>query len=151
MNEAIIENWNKTVQMNDDVYLLGDIMLNDNEQGLKCLKSLKGNIHICIGNHDTDARIDLFNQCYNVVEIEYAYRLKAGNFRYFLTHYPTLVGNYDDDKIPTRQLYNLCGHSHTKDCFADWDKGRIIHTEMDTNNCTPWNIDEISFKITKVI
>jgi len=143
MNDAIIENWNSIVNPADDVYLLGDVMLSDNEQGLKCLKALKGNIHICVGNHDTDERIKLYNSCYNVVEIEYAYRFKVDKWRFFATHFPTLVGNYDDEKIPTRQLYNLCGHTHTKDMFLDWDKGRIIHTEMDTNNCRPWNINEI--------
>jgi len=143
MNDAIVENWNKLVGISDDVYLLGDIMLNDNTQGLKCLKALKGNIHIALGNHDSDARIALYNQCYNVVEIEYAYRLKCGNWRFYATHYPTLVSNYNDDKAPTRHLYNICGHSHTKDIWTDWDKGCIFHCEMDTNYCTPWNVEEI--------
>ena len=57
MNEAIIENWNSVVDMEDDVYCLGDIMLNDNDLGIKCLKSLKGKIHIIRGNHCTNARV----------------------------------------------------------------------------------------------
>ena len=66
MNSAIIKNWNNVINYDDDVYILGDIMLNDNIEGLKCLESLKGKIHIIIGNHDTDARIKSYNNCYNV-------------------------------------------------------------------------------------
>ena len=69
MNGAIVENWNKTVNTEDDVYLLGDVMLGDNEYGLTCLKQLKGNIHIVRGNHDTNTRMELYNKCWNVVEI----------------------------------------------------------------------------------
>ena len=50
-DEMIIHNWNEVVGPNDDVYHLGDVMLNDNEHGLECLKRLNGKIHITIGNH----------------------------------------------------------------------------------------------------
>ena len=68
-DKTIINNWNSLVDNNDEVYLLGDIMLGDNEYGLKCLKQLKGKIHIIRGNHCTDARMQLYSQCWNVVEI----------------------------------------------------------------------------------
>lgn len=58
MNETLIKNWNTVIKMDDDVYLLGDLMLNDNETGLKCIKQLKGSIHIVLGNHDTKERIE---------------------------------------------------------------------------------------------
>ena len=48
MNEAIIANWNKVVQPEDDIYLLGDVMLGNNEAGIKLLKNLKGSIHIIL-------------------------------------------------------------------------------------------------------
>ena len=34
MNEAIVKNWNSIIQPEDDVYVLGDLMLNDNDRGL---------------------------------------------------------------------------------------------------------------------
>ena len=40
------------------------------------LKRLNGRIHIIIGNHDTDTRIDLYKQCPNVVSVDYSLRLK---------------------------------------------------------------------------
>ena len=69
---AIIENWNSVVAPNDEVYHLGDVMLGDNEHGIECLKKLNGKIHILIGNHDTDTRIELYSQCPNVVSIDCA-------------------------------------------------------------------------------
>lgn len=71
---AIIENWNSIVDPDDEVYHLGDVMLGDNEHGIKCLEQLNGRIHILIGNHDTDTRIQLYRQCKNVVSIDYALR-----------------------------------------------------------------------------
>ena len=43
---AIIEKWNSIVDPCDEVYHLGDIMLGDNEYGMKCLEQLNGRIHI---------------------------------------------------------------------------------------------------------
>jgi calcineurin-like phosphoesterase family protein len=48
MNQTIIKNYNSVVQPNDDVYCVGDCILNDNEEGIKCIKQLKGKIHIVI-------------------------------------------------------------------------------------------------------
>lgn len=143
MNESIVENWNHIVQPEDDVYVLGDLMLNDNDQGLKLIKSLKGTLHVVLGNHDTDARIALYSNCYNIAEINFAYRLKVGHYRCFLTHYPTLCGNLDDGKALGQHTINLCGHTHTKDKFADWDKGIIYHCELDAHDNKPVAIDTI--------
>ena len=148
MNETIVKNWNSVVNPEDDVYLLGDIMLNDNETGIKLLKSLKGNIHIIRGNHCTDARVQLYSQCWNVVEIMgYADILKYNGYRFYLSHYPTIVSNYDDDKPLKAKVINVCGHQHTQDPFVDWNKGIIFHAEVDSNNCYPWNIEDIIQKI----
>lgn len=127
--------------MEDDVYILGDLMLNDNDTGIKLLKSLKGKIHIILGNHDTDARVELYNNCYNVVEICYATIIKYGKYHFYLSHYPTLTAN--KEKHLSECLINLCGHTHTPDKWADWDKGIIYHVECDAHNCTPVLIDDI--------
>lgn len=44
MNKEIIKRHNEVVNPEDIVYCLGDCMLNDNEEGLKCLSQLNGNI-----------------------------------------------------------------------------------------------------------
>lgn len=153
MNKDIIKNWNERVQPNDDVYLLGDIMLNDNEEGLKCLKALKGRIHIVLGNHDSKARAELYKSCYNVVEVERAIQLKAEGYTFYLTHYPTLTDNFDEEnhKPLGNRVINLCGHSHTKDKFKDMDKGLIYHVEFDAHDNAPVDIKTVIYDIKKYI
>ena len=142
-DKQIIENWNSIVQPDDEIYHLGDIMLGDNEYGISCLKQLKGQIHIIRGNHDTDTRMALYDKCWNIVEITEGQFFKYGKYHFYLSHYPCLTSNYDDNKPLKAKVINLCGHTHTQDPFYDWDKGIIFHVEMDTNNNTPWLIDDI--------
>ena len=143
MNKEIIKRWNSVVNYDDTVYVLGDCMLNDNIEGLKCLKQLKGNIFIAIGNHDTDARISLYQNCYNVKDVQMAYRIKHNNQTYYLSHYPTIASNHDEDKPLSRRVINLCGHVHTRDRFCDMDKGLIYHCELDAHDCYPVKIEDI--------
>lgn len=150
-DKAIIKNWNEFIQMEDEVYLLGDAMLGDNDYGLSCLKQLKGNIHIIRGNHDSNTRMELYNKCHNIVEITEGQFLNYKNYHFYLSHYPCLCGNLDDDKPLKARMISLCGHSHVKDPFADWDRGLIFHCEMDTNNCTPWLLDDVIEKIKETI
>ena len=72
-----------------------------------------------------------------------AERIKYKNYNIFLSHYPTLTANHDNGKSLKHKTINICGHSHTKDPFADWDKGCIFHAELDTNNNKPWLLDDI--------
>ena len=51
MDNAIIENWNRKVTNNDDVYILGDFSYKS-EDPIEYLKKLNGRKHLIIGNHD---------------------------------------------------------------------------------------------------
>lgn len=147
MNNAIIARHNAIVQPGDDVYCLGDCMLGNNEAGLSCIKQLKGNIHIIRGNHDTDTRMELYQNCYNIVEVCEAKYLKYDGVSFFLCHYPCITSNYDDNKPLKARIVNLCGHSHTKNKFQDIDKGTIYHVEVDSHGCTPVLLDIILLDI----
>lgn len=149
-DEAIIKRWNSVVNPEDEVYVLGDIMLGNNIYGLKCLKSLKGKLHIIFGNHDTDTRKQMYSECYNVVDCAYANLITFNKWKFFLSHYPTLTANNDDDGKPiSKKVINLCGHIHTKDPFYDWERGLIYHCEMDAHNCTPILLEDIIEDIKK--
>ena len=93
---TIIKNWNKKISSEDEVYLLGDVMLNDDEHGLECIKQLNGKIHLILGNHDTQNRILLYKNCSNIIEITFATELKINKNYFFLCHYPVITANYDD-------------------------------------------------------
>lgn len=151
MNETIIRNWNSMIDENDDCYVLGDIMLGDNTQGLKCLKQLRGHIHIIRGNHDTASRIPLYESCYNVVKVSNAEYIKAEGYNFYLFHYPTITANLDDGAPIKARVINLCGHSHIKNRFKDMDKGLIYHVEIDCHNNFPISFDEILFDINHFI
>jgi len=143
MNDAIVKNHNEIVNEDDDVYVLGDCMLNDNEAGIELIKSLKGKIHVILGNHDTNARAALYRNCDNIVEVCYATVLRYRAYMFYLSHYPTMCGNHDADKPMERKVINLCGHTHTTDRFADWDNGLIYHVEVDAHECKPVLLDDI--------
>ena len=93
-DEQIIKNWNEIITDEDDVYILGDLMLNDNESGIEKLKQLKGKIHIILGNHDSAVRQEIYKTLFD--EVLYATMIKVGKQYYFLTHYPSITSNYDD-------------------------------------------------------
>lgn len=143
MNDAIIENWNNTVDTEDDVYVLGDLMLGDNEAGIKMIKQLKGKIHVILGNHDTVSRKALYEECYNVVDVKYADVIKFNGYTFYLSHYPTMTSNHDDEKPLKAKIISLCGHSHYSNKFKDMDKGIIYHVEMESHNNMPISLETI--------
>ena len=141
MDRAIFVNWNNIVEPTDDIYLLGDVMLNDNDTGIWFLERLKGKVHIVIGNHDTDNRIKLYKECQNVVEVELALRLKYNGYHFFLTHYPCMTGNLEKESLK-QVTCNLFGHTHQQTNFYQ-DIPFMYHVGVDSHNCTPVPIDTI--------
>lgn len=136
MNEMIIENWNKTVAPEDDVYLLGDVMLGNNEIGIKLLKNLKGSIHIIRGNHDTDTRMSLYYDSYNVIDVNEGQYLKINGQNFFLCHYPTFTSNLEKSANLKEHIINLFGHTHQKNNFYN-DIPFMYHVGVDSHNNTP--------------
>lgn len=141
--EGIISSWNSVVNPEDEVYILGDLMLNDTDAGIEAFNRLNGKKYIIIGNHDTDTRVERYkNELLNTEVIGFGARFKYRKYGFYLSHYPTLVSNFDAEEPLRKQVINLCGHSHTKDKFFDMDKGLIYHVEWDAHG-KPISIDEI--------
>ena len=140
---AIVENWNELVAPDDEVYVLGDLMLMDNERGMRQLARLNGNLHIVLGNHDTAERVHLYGTLPRTVEIESGLPLKALGHRFYLSHYPSLVSNWDDGKPLRGGVINLCGHTHNNDPWLHASLGRIYHVELDAHNNKPASLEKI--------
>ena len=140
-DNQIIQNWNSLIKPDDDVYHLGDVMLLNNELGIKYLQSLNGKIHIILGNHCTAIREELYRNCSNVVEVCLAKILKIKKQHYFLCHYPTITANYDD-KPYHQHLINLYGHTHQQHLFYN-DNPFMYNVGMDAHNCEPVSIEQI--------
>lgn len=148
MNEAIITNHNSVVGPEDDIYILGDICLGGGVPGITAknqalIERLNGRIHIILGNHDTPARQEMYMMCKNVVDVKYADMIHHRGYHFYLSHFPTITSNYDEDKPLKVRIINLCGHQHTTDKSIDFDKGIIYHVELDSHNCYPQSIDDI--------
>lgn len=142
MNNTILRNFEEMVDWTDDLYILGDSFLNDNEEGMKFLKRIPGNKHIVIGNHDTNTRVDLMRDAGFDI-LGYATIIKYKGYSFYLSHYPTLTSNLDDDKPLNKRIINLCGHTHATNKFCDWSKGLIYHCELDAHDNKPVEIDTI--------
>lgn len=152
-SQAIVGNYNSIVKDEDDVYVLGDLMLGDNNYGLQMIKMLKGKLHIILGNHDSQTRIELYKQLPNVVEVEYAKVIKVGKQHYYLSHYPTICSNYDD-KPYHNHMINLFGHTHQKNNFYwldDEENPFMYHVGVDSHGCCPVSIDQINEDIHKKV
>jgi calcineurin-like phosphoesterase family protein len=149
-DRTIIQNWNELVSWDDEVWLLGDVMLNDNEGGIRKLNQLAGKIYILAGNHDSTNRIQMYaNIRPTILTMGLAYILKYQGYNFYLSHYPTICSNYNSDRPLKQQMINLCGHYHTQDRFKDMDKGIIYHVELDAHNNKPILLDNIIEDIKK--
>lgn len=149
-DQAIIENWNSLVSWDDEVWCLGDLMLNDNEGGIHKINQLAGKIYIIAGNHDTTNRIQMYaNIRPTILTMGLARRIEHQGYSFYLSHYPTICSNYDDNKPLHRKVISLCGHRHISDPFYDMDKGIIYHVELDAHDNKPCLLDDIIQDIIK--
>ena len=144
MNEKIISNYNKVIQHDDTIYLLGDLCLGGTDyvkDNHKLLSQLKGHIHIIRGNHDTDNKIELYHNLYNIESIEAAAFLRYNKYHFFLCHFPACTTNFDDDKRPlTQRTLCLAGHTHSKELFEPCGSYNV---SVDAHNCYPVPIEQI--------
>ena len=142
MNNTIVTNHNSVVAPEDDVYVLGDLMLGDSEKGIEWVKKLNGKLHIIRGNHDTDRRWKMYqNLLPNVVECQNAIYLKYNGYHFYLSHYPSLTGNLEKEALKQMTL-NLYGHTHQMSNFYE-DRPYMYHVGVDSHACYPCRLDDI--------
>ena len=141
MNEAIVQKWNDTVSAEDDVYILGDVILGD-PSNIEYGKGLNGKLHIVLGNHDTSKREEMYRNLPNVVEVaEVGIRLKYKKHHFVLTHYPMMTGNLEKESLKQMSL-NLYGHTHQASNFYN-DMPFMYHVGVDSHDCYPVLLDDV--------
>ena len=141
-DKAIIENWNSIIQPDDDVYILGDIVLMNTWQGIEYLKKLNGKIHIIRGNHDTDNRAQEYIVLPNVIEVVYTTMIKYKKCIFYLSHYPTITTNDIDTSPYLKKIINLYGHTHQKTKFYN-DNPYMYCVCLDAHDNYPVSIEHI--------
>ena len=105
MDKTIIDNWNRKITENDDVYILGDFLYKS-EDPIKYLKKLNGKKHLIIGNHDN--RLLKNPACKKFfVEITPMKMIDDNGTQIVLCHYPLVEWNgyY-------RNVLHFYGHVH---------------------------------------
>ena len=141
-NKAILERHNSLVNPNDDVYVLGDLLLGGGDsldKGLELISKFNGNLHLVRGNHDTDKRWQAYTDLPNVVAMDNAFYLKYNGYHFYLSHYPTMTGNLEKESLK-QVLINFYGHTHQQDNFYN-DIPWMYHVGVDSHACYPVSID----------
>lgn len=124
---CIIENANKLIRRRDKVFMLGDVVWNNNS--LKLIKEIHGTKELIIGNHD------------GLTTKEYLkYFTKVHGFRryknFWLTHCP----------IHPQEIYRCRGniHGHIHNNAATGNIGHpYFNVNVDMNSMSPVNFDTI--------
>jgi len=138
MNEAMLNNWNKTVGKKDIVFFLGDMRFGKGSRETDYwLKKLNGIIYF-INNkdnptHDTKSKITKY---YNMLFIRYR------NKKFLLVHDPIDVPKYWDG-------WTICGHKHNNN-LRDFPlingKNKTINVSVELINYTPLSMEKL-FKL----
>lgn len=151
MNEAIETNWNTLVSDEDEVYILGDLMVGgkgfNNEEGMKIVRRLKGAKHIIIGNHDTNTRIALYRKEPSIKDVQYATIIRHGAYHFFLSHYPSITTNLQHETLK-QGIINLFGHTHSKEKFYN-GVPFMYNVALDAHNNRPVSIEQVLVEVEK--
>lgn len=151
MNEAIERNWNELINDDDEVYVLGDLMVGgktfSNNAGMEVVRRLKGKKHIIIGNHDTITRIKLYQQEKSIVDVQYATMMRYKGRSHYLSHYPTFTNDLKNEK-PSEWIFNFHGHIHTKERFFQGIPF-MYNVALDAHDNKPVSLDEALQEIKK--
>ncbi len=113
MNEYMIMKWNKKVQRNDEVFIIGDLSWGNAEETSALLRRLKGKLYLIQGNHDnflSKRKMDL-----SLFQWVKPYEEVSDNRRkVVLCHYPIICynGQYRLEKDGNPKTYMLYGHVH---------------------------------------
>lgn len=158
-DRTLISKWNSCVKPDDTVYILGDVVMkhdeddNDFEYGISMLKQLNGKLRILKGNHDSEAKLERYRQCPNVVSaglaaehLYYQSTLKGPQYHFYLTHAYTRWSR-SLKKMKTA-IITLYGHTHQKEKFytdSEFVNGHPYEYCVcpDAHNMHPVRLDDI--------
>lgn len=140
MDAAMIERWNAVVQPGDQVYHLGDVSFHRTPRTLEILATLRGQIHLILGNHDKSldpkarAKFAWVKDTHTLKVHEES--APGGTQRIVLLHYAMRV--WDKSHYGAWQLY---GHSHGS--LPDDPHARAIDVGVDCHDFTPISYERV--------
>lgn len=108
MESAIIKKWNNKVKEEDIIYVLGDIIKDDDISSIQIFKRLIGHKHLIVGNHDHLILEDIEKS--NIFEsIKFIDLIMDNNRKVCICHYPLM-----DWMEFNREGILVYGHIHNK-------------------------------------
>ena len=140
MNETLIANWNGVVKPEDTVYVLGDFAMGPAADVRGLVSRLNGTIKLVRGNHDTPAKLKIYQEMgIEIKDIEYL--TYKGRF-FILCHFPIASEEFMQMVVnDNSEVINVYGHVHSSDQKGFY-KG-TYHIGVDTNNLTPISIEQV--------
>ena len=166
-DEVLIRNINKRVKDNDDLYILGDVVMASNgktwAENLPIVNQLNGHKHLIVGNHDrcapnnnnghlhTKTFLDYFETVSDYVKLQY----KGKTF--MLSHYPydetdagfiTAAANsseYKQYQLRDLKVPVIHGHTHNQQMLTHSASGTPqINVNVESTNMKPITIADIA-------
>ena len=156
MHEDMKNKWNSVVTNADHVYILGDMTWKATDEAIEFIKSLNGNKHLILGNHDFTHNNKLKNLFVEVVHYkEMKDKVDGIEYKLVLSHYPIMMWNGQH-----RGAIHLYGHvhnSHESELykrllfeFNDWYKnrdGEKYNPSIAYNvGCMHWNYTPVTLE-----
>ena len=142
MNERLIENWNRTVGPDDEVYILGDVTMKGPEQAFAVLSRLTGKKYLVKGNHDYFVDNYAWSEYSWVFQwVKEYHELVVNNQKFVLFHYP--IAEWADFY---KGAIHLHGHQHNQKVYNCRQKQAGVKrydVGVDANNLRPVSLEEI--------
>ena len=140
MDEALVENWNRRVSPEDEIYILGDFTLKGSEAANTLLERLQGHKHLIRGNHDGYVDRASFRREHFLWIKDY-YELQYRGRWFILCHYPLLSWNGMG-----RGAFQLHGHQHNGPHYNE-DNRKLgiarLDVGLDAQTMAPVSIEEL--------
>ena len=140
MDQMLIDNWNRRVQSQDTVYILGDLMYRNKKPPEEYLRQLNGKKHLIIGNHDRDwiKKCDLDKYFVNVSNLNF---ISDCQHQMALCHYPMMSWPH------MMRSYMVFGHIHGNTDADYWSliaqSERMLNAGVDVNDFQPVTFQEL--------
>lgn len=140
MDGALIQNWNRRVSPEDEIFILGDLTLKGPEKANAVLEQLQGRKYLVRGNHDGYVERAAFCQAHFQWVKDY-YELVYQGRRFILCHYPLLSWNG-----MWRGAVHLHGHQHNPPCYNEENRKTglaRLDVGVDAQNMAPISLEEL--------
>lgn len=148
MNEGLISNWNQIIKTEDNVFVVGDMMMGPSSAWEGILNRLNGRIHLVKGNHDHKFVKQTYVQSRMVwIKDYYEYRVQDAdaengkNQLIIMQHFAPYV--WDESH---KGSWALSGHSHGS--LDLWHRERLsldVGVDAETSKYFPISYQQIKY------